>query len=182
MADTTRHEQELKQKAAHSIAKTTDPIEKLRLKCLARGASGIKGIGRIFRIMDDDGSKSLDLAEFKKGIRDYGLVIDDAEAKAMFTEFDKDGSGTISFEEFLQKLRPPMSGSRLEIIGKAFVKADKTGDGQITIDDLKGVYNAKKHPKYLNGKWTEDQVFLEFLKSFDSPDDPDGIVSTVIIL
>ena len=27
------------------------------------------------------------------------------EAKAMFTDFDKDGNGTISFEEFLQKLR-----------------------------------------------------------------------------
>jgi hypothetical protein len=50
MADTTRHEQELKQKAAHSIAKTTDPIEKLRLKCLARGASGIKGIGRYIHV------------------------------------------------------------------------------------------------------------------------------------
>ena len=34
--------------------------------------------------------------------------------------------------------QPPMSGSRLEIIGKAFLRADKTGDGQITIDDLKG--------------------------------------------
>ena len=40
------------------------------------------------------------------------------------------------------------------------------------------VYNARKHPKYLNGKWTEEQVFKEFLKSFDSPDDPDGIVSS----
>ena len=39
------------------------------------------------------------------------------------------------------------------------------------------MYNAKKHPKYLNGEWTEEQVFLEFLKTFDSPNDPDGTVS-----
>ena len=39
------------------------------------------------------------------------------------------------------------------------------------------VYNARKHPKYVNGDWTEDQVFQEFLKKFDSPNDPDGIVS-----
>lgn len=32
---------------------------------------------RLFRIMDDDGSKSLDLAEFKKGLHDYGLTISD---------------------------------------------------------------------------------------------------------
>ena len=46
MADTSRQEQELKQKAAAGIDKAKDPIEKLRLKCLARGASGIKGLGR----------------------------------------------------------------------------------------------------------------------------------------
>ena len=39
------------------------------------------------------------------------------------------------------------------------------------------VYNAREHQKYRNGDWTEEQVFLEFLKTFDSPNDPDGIVS-----
>lgn len=52
-----------------------------------------------------------------------------------------------------------------------------SGDGQVTVEDLNGVYNAKKHPKYLNGEWTEDQVFLKFLESFDTPGDPDGVVT-----
>ena len=39
------------------------------------------------------------------------------------------------------------------------------------------MYNARKHPKYVNGEWTEKQVFEDFLKSFDSPNDPDGVVS-----
>ena len=38
------------------------------------------------------------------------------------------------------------------------------------------VYNARKHKKYENGEWTEKQVFAEFLKKFDSPNDPDGKV------
>lgn len=38
------------------------------------------------------------------------------------------------------------------------------------------VYNAKTHKKYVNGDWTENQVFEEYLKTFDSPNDPDGIV------
>ena len=46
MAATQRHEQELKQKSADALKKATDPMEILRLKCLSRGASGIKGIGR----------------------------------------------------------------------------------------------------------------------------------------
>lgn len=70
-----------------------------------------------------------------------------------------------------------MSTARKEIVMQAFRKLDKTGDGVITIEDLRNVYNAKHHPKYLNGDWTEDQVFRSFLDSFDSPYEKDGKVS-----
>ena len=46
MAATHRHERELKMKCQKAARENTDPLELLRLKCLARGASGIKGIGR----------------------------------------------------------------------------------------------------------------------------------------
>ena len=38
-----------------------------------------------------------------------------------------------------------------------------------------GVYTATKHPKYISGEMTEDQVFEEFLNSFNG-DDKDGEV------
>ena len=44
------------------------------------------------------------------------------------------------------------------------------------------VYNVKNHPKVRNGKMTEDQAFADFLKKFDSPDDPDGKVGIVVPL
>lgn len=69
-----------------------------------------------------------------------------------------------------------MSNARKEVVLQAFKKLDKTGDGVITVEDLRGVYNAKYHPKYQNGEWTEEQVFRKFLDSFDSPDDKDGKV------
>ncbi|XP_072044707.1 calcyphosin-like protein [Amphiura filiformis] len=152
-------------------------IEKLRQKCLQRGASGIKGLARTFRIMDDDGNRTLNLEEFMKGLHDYGVAVSEDEAKGMFQAFDKDGSGAIDFEEFLDSLRPPMSQSRKDIIDKAFKKFDKTGDGVVTVDDLRGVYNPRQHKKYQDGSWTEKQVFEEFLKKFDSPNDPDGKVT-----
>lgn len=69
-----------------------------------------------------------------------------------------------------------MSKPRKEVVMQAFRKLDKTGDGVITIEDLRGVYNAKCHPKYQNGEWSEDQVFRTFLDNFDSPYDKDGKV------
>lgn len=70
-----------------------------------------------------------------------------------------------------------MSQARKEVVMQAFRKLDKTGDGVITIEDLRGVYNAKSHPKYQNGEWTEEQVFRKFLDNFDSPYDKDGQVN-----
>lgn len=73
--------------------------------------------------------------------------------------------------------QPPMSRARREVIMQAFRKLDKTGDGVITIEDLREVYNVKHHPKYQNGDWSEEQVFRKFLDNFDSPYDKDGLVS-----
>ncbi|XP_030048894.1 calcyphosin-like protein isoform X2 [Microcaecilia unicolor] len=177
MAGTARHDREMAMQAKKNLSNCTDPIEKLRLQCLSRGSAGIKGLGRAFRIMDDDGSKNLDFKEFLKGLHDYGLVIGKEEAEALFSQFDKNGNGTIDFDEFLVTLRPPMSNARKDVIMQAFRKLDKTGDGIVTIEDLRGVYNAKHHPKYQNGEWTEDQVFRIFLDNFDSPYDKDGQVT-----
>lgn len=55
--------------------------------------------------MDDDGSKSLNLVEFKKGIRESGLKLTDMQLHQLFGYFDKDKSGSIDFEEFLQGIR-----------------------------------------------------------------------------
>lgn len=55
--------------------------------------------------MDDDGNKKLDIREFKKGLRDYGVDIDPDEVQEMFDAFDKDHSGSIDFDEFLVRLR-----------------------------------------------------------------------------
>lgn len=39
------------------------------------------------------------------------------------------------------------------------------------------VYNAREHPKYKNGEWTEKEVFEEFLKSFEPDPTKDGKVT-----
>ncbi|XP_014346659.1 calcyphosine-like b isoform X1 [Latimeria chalumnae] len=177
MAGTARHDREMAIQAKKQLSQCKEPIERLRLQCLARGSAGIKGLGRTFRIMDDDNNRTLDLKEFIKGLNDYGVLMEKKEAEELFGKFDRDGSGTIDFDEFLITLRPPMSNARKEIISQAFRKLDKTGDGIITVEDLQGVYNAKHHPKYQNGEWTEEQVFRTFLDSFDSPYDKDGKVT-----
>ena len=105
MAATARHQAELKKKAELAIKTTTDPIELLRAKCLARGANGIRGLSRMFQIFDDNRDRKLDMDEFRKGINDYGFAYSKDETKDLFNAFDKDHSGSLDFDEFLEKLR-----------------------------------------------------------------------------
>ncbi|GBL93281.1 Calcyphosin-like protein [Araneus ventricosus] len=173
----TRNEQVMKERASKKLMVTDDPIEKLRLLCLQRGAKGILGLGRVFRRMDDNHSGDLNLEEFVKGIRDSGLNITDEEAESLFKHFDKDDSGTLKYDEFLRAVRPKLSPARLSLIEKAFEKMDKSGDCKITYEDLKGIYSVQHHPDYLNGQATEKQLLNRFLKNFEENGVVDGVVT-----
>lgn len=73
---------------------------------------------RLFKIIDDDGNKKLDYNEFKKGISEYGLNYTNDEMRELFALFDKDKSGHIDFEEFLEKLRVITIDKNMTIVDK----------------------------------------------------------------
>ena len=157
------------------------PVEKVlaRLKdqLSKRGARGIIGLGRKFRIMDDDGSKSLDMEEFKKGMKECDLALTRQEVIALFNFFDKDRDGAIRYEEFIGGLRGQMNERRKSLVLQAFDILDRDGNGYVDPLDVVGVYNAKKHPDVISHKKTEQEVMLEFLDTFDVGGEKDGKVT-----
>lgn len=141
--------------------------EALKNKLASRGGKGIIGLARQFKIMDDDNSKTLDKQEFIKAMSDFALGFTPQQCAALFDYFDADRSGSIDYDEFLRSVRGPMNNARKQVVQAAFKKLDKDGNGWIDINDVRGVYNAKKHPDVVAGKRSEDDILKEFLSTFE---------------
>ena len=61
-----------------------------------------------------------------------------------------------------------MNNFRRKLVLQAFNKLDKDKSGAVDINDIKDVYNAKRHPDVIAGKKTEEDILLEFLETFEA--------------
>lgn len=82
-----------------------DLIKDVKAKILQRSGFGIRGLARIFKAMDENGNKGLDVDDFRWGLMDYGISITKEEAGEILTHFDTDKNGCVNFNEFLVTLR-----------------------------------------------------------------------------
>lgn len=67
------------------------------------------GLRRQFKIMDDNGSGTLDLYEFKKAVRDFQVDIDPKDVENLFKSMDLNSNGDIDFDEFIRVVVGPMN-------------------------------------------------------------------------
>jgi len=117
--------------------------------------------------MDDNFDKCISYSEFRKALNDYKVGLTDDQTKQLFSYMDLNGNGVVEIDELVRVLQGEMNEFRTNLVSQAFKKLDKTGDGTLTINDIKGVYNAKNHPDVRSGKRTEDEVLGEFLETFE---------------
>ena len=147
-------------------------MTRIRQRIVERGAVGIKGIGRLLRIADDSGDQMIDLNnELPKLMCDIGVILNKTELNELTRLLDRNGDGTICYEEFLYQMAPPLNEERIKWINKAFDKLDVDGSGQVSIADLEAVHNPKTSELVRMGKTTANAIFANLLVSYDNDAD-----------
>ncbi|XP_020041788.1 centrin-1 [Castor canadensis] len=95
-----------------------------------------------FDLFDADGSGTIDVKELKVAMRALGFEPRKEEMKKMISEVDKEGTGKISFNDFLAVMTQKMAekDTKEEIL-KAFRLFDDDETGKISFKNLKRVAN-----------------------------------------
>jgi Ca2+-binding EF-hand superfamily protein len=137
---------------------------KVKQMLLSRGGHGIRGLGIVFRRMDNNRDKKLDRYEFQWGLKENGHSLSPAEFERVFKYFDKNNNGKIDYDEFLRAIRGDLNERRRALVHQAFNKLDRTGDGQVTVADLVDTYDVSFHPKFKSGEMSKKDILGEFLK------------------
>ncbi|XP_020773258.1 uncharacterized protein cetn4 [Boleophthalmus pectinirostris] len=110
-----------------------------------------------FDLFDTDGTGVIDVKELKVAMRALGFEPKKEEIKKMIADIDKEGSGTINFDDFLNMMTAKMSekDSKEEIL-KAFRLFDDDCTGKISFKNLKRV--AKELGENLRDDELQDMI------------------------
>lgn len=82
-----------------------DLINEIKDKLKQRGTLGIRGLGRLFKIMDNNGNRQLEADEFAQGLAESGIVLNKEQLQVVFSAFDRNRNGSVDYNEFLRAIR-----------------------------------------------------------------------------
>ena len=100
-------------------------LDKLRSALKRRGAEGIRGLARHFKIVDRSKTGVLDAEEFEQACKLNQLGLSTTDVHTLVKAFDKDGHEMVSYHEFLRAVRGRLSPARKAMVKKIFDVLDK---------------------------------------------------------
>jgi Ca2+-binding EF-hand superfamily protein len=172
---------------------TDDPelgaaMKLIREQIVQQGGGGLQALGRRFRIVDDNGDGRIDLAnELPKMLQELKINLPPGELEKTVRLLDRDGNGSLDFDEFLFCLAPPMNAARVQMVNRVFDKLDKDKDGVLSRTDI--ALKTTDDPRYnhlcrlcdKNGSGQiERNEFLDYYREISPSIDRDDYFQTML--
>ena len=154
-----QNNEELNAKKEEALIKFINEIKSL-------GTTSLISLMRLFKLNDINNIKELELYEFSKSLHEFETELSEEEITNLFSYFDKDNTGLINYINFINAIRGPMNQKRVLIIKEAFKKLDIDKGGQVELAEIKMQFNAKNDKDVKSGEKTEEEVYTEFVDTF----------------
>ncbi|TYZ64383.1 hypothetical protein PybrP1_000417 [[Pythium] brassicae (nom. inval.)] len=149
-------------------AGTTSVLNRLRSGIKERGLRGLVELSRSIRLSDGDSDGFLTLAQFKRAVGQLNNVqLSDVDMRCLFSHLDTERRGSVPLHAVLDLIREPMNYRRFQLVLAAFQSVDRDGSGKLEPSEIVQAYDSTKHPEVISGRKSEEDVFHEFLESFD---------------
>ncbi|XP_053111724.1 calcyphosin-2 isoform X2 [Hemicordylus capensis] len=171
-ADLTNEEHPIKQEEdGKSIFRRVQ--DGLKKKLSKRGVRIVTRLGKYFRELDKKQNGVLTKADFKQALKVFCLEVPDEDFETLWLILDDNNNDEINFIEFIRAVLGEMNEYRKAFVRKAYMKLDYNKTGSVPMVNIRKCYCARKHPQFLAGNATEEEIkssFLETLK--DACSDP----------
>ena len=133
----------------------------------------LKEIADAFNVFDMDKDGVISLKEMEGVLKTLGHYHSKSATQEMFKQVDKDGSGNIEFEEFLELIKNHLmyKGNPLDELQNIFQYFDLDSDGFISNEELKKVLNLLSEMDNENTTPVNDEDIEDMIKLADKNKD-----------
>ena len=132
-----------------------------------RGLRGVLYLHLEFINSCQDLSK-ISLDDFINILQIQHINISEANCKNIFNQFtSKNNRNYLDFSSFIRNFKKELNDNKLSSVEQAFNNIDINGNDRVTLNRVKKIFKADRHPDVLSGQKNEDEIIMEFLDCFN---------------
>jgi len=157
------------EKELHRSRHAKQLLERLRTALRRRGSTDtIARLARSFNVAGGRGDNRIDATELEAALNRIGIGMSSEDVQDLLHAMDRNGDGSIDFEEWLHFVRGPLTPQRAAVVREAFDDLDADGDGLVDISDLGRRFASWTHPDVASGRRSRKEVHVELLDALSA--------------
>ena len=169
MEQPQQQEQDNEEKENNKENEEIDHVDELilniRNRLTKRGLLNLINIESRFRELDEDNTQELDIKLFTQICTEFDFGLTHEEIEELFVSFDKDERGMINYDDFIRVLRGELNENRKNLIHNVFKHLDIENKGNLSLEELLNIYQAKNSFECHELNKTEQEAFNIFEQS-----------------
>ena len=147
---------------------TISALNKLKNIFYTKGSRFIFSFQRRLSLYDFNHSSMISLENFLYISSSFNFNISLEELELIFNFFDKEKKGSINYNNLIQTIIGKITPMRDTIIKNIFEQFNKDNNGNVSLGELKMLFNANNHPDVINKKKSRGEIYGEFLDMIET--------------